>query len=342
MVPAAPLVRTARLLWHSQWEVLMGGLGPADAQGRYRRPAAAFCEPPPLPAEAGEAGAHVLIVGRSCPWAHRAWLVWTLRQLGGSIELLVVEPDPAAGRWRFAEPFEGCTTLLDLYRRSGGDPSARATVPALYSRNQGRILVGESARLIELLNRWPAAAAAPDLAPDAHSAAIERWRDQLQDHVNDGVYRCGFARNQAAYDEAEGELFAALKAVEVHLREREGTADVSMIPAGEHPSTAATTTAEQSSGPWLCGSAPSLADVVLFPTLIRLELVYAPLFGCSRLPLRQLPALHRWRARFHRLPGVAATCFPEAWRRDYFGALFPLHPSGIIPAGPDLADLVAT
>ncbi|NDD65848.1 MAG: hypothetical protein EBZ36_18005 [Acidobacteria bacterium] len=80
----------------------------------------------------------------------------------------------------------------------------------------------------------------------------------------------------------------------------------------------------------------------IYASLIRLELVYAPLFGCSRLPLRQLPALHRWRTRFHRLPGVAATCFPEAWRRDYFGALFPLHPSGIIPAGPDLADLVAT
>jgi putative glutathione S-transferase len=80
---------------------------------------------------------------------------------------------------------------------------------------------------------------------------------------------------------------------------------------------------------------------VLFPTLIRLELVYAPLFGCSRLPMAQLPALSRWRARFYDLGGVAATCFPEAWRRDYFGALFPLHPSGIIPAGPDLAALVA-
>jgi putative glutathione S-transferase len=84
----------------------------------------------------------------------------------------------------------------------------------------------------------------------------------------------------------------------------------------------------------------SLADVVLFPTLIRLELVYAPLFGCSRLPLWQLPHLWQWRGRFHALAGVADTCWPEAWRRDYFGALFPLHPSGIVPAGPPLATLV--
>jgi len=94
-------------------------------------------------------------------------------------------------------------------------------------------------------------------------------------------------------------------------------------------------------GPWLCGGpTPSLADVQLFPTLVRLELVYAPLFGVSRRTLWQLPALWDWRRRFFALEGVAATCFPQAWRRDYFGALFPLHPSGIIPAGPDLTSLL--
>ena len=93
-------------------------------------------------------------------------------------------------------------------------------------------------------------------------------------------------------------------------------------------------------GPWLCGERLTLADVVLFPTLIRLELVYAPLFGVSRRPLWQLPALWNWRRRFFALPGVATTCTPDAWRSDYFGALFPLHASGIVPAGPDLATLV--
>jgi putative glutathione S-transferase len=177
-------------------------------------------------------------------------------------------------------------------------------------------LVNESARLIELLNGWPGDG--PDLWPAAQREAIERWRERLQSSVNDGVYRCGFARNQSAYDEAEAELFNTLEALEETLRA--GAA------AGES---------------WLCGAEPSLADVVLFPTLIRLELVYAPLFGCSRRPLWQFPALAQWRARFFALPGVAATCFPEAWRRDYFGSLFPLNPSGIIPAGPDLASLVA-
>jgi putative glutathione S-transferase len=316
MAPPPTLVRTARELWRCQWRLLMGGLGPADGQGRYRRPAPAFGERPGLPPDAAAAGGHGLIVGRSCPWAHRAWLTWTLRGLGESIELVVAEPDPAAGRWRFATPYAGCGTLAELYRASGGDPSAPATVPALHSRGQGRILVNESARLIELLNAWPGEG--PDLWPESRRPQIDTWRERLQAAVNDGVYRCGFARTQAAYDEAEHDLFATLEALETALAEG--------MARGES---------------WLCGPVPSLADVVLFPTLIRLELVYAPLFGCSRLPLWQLPQLASWRARFFALPGVAATCFPQAWRRDYFGSLFPLHPSGIVPAGPELEHLVA-
>ena len=313
MAPPPFVVRSARQLWHWQWLQLMGGLGPADAAGHYQRPAAPFAERPALPDDAAATDQHVLIVGRSCPWAHRAWLVWSLRGLADSITLLVVDPDPEEGRWRFASAFEGCDTLQELYRRSGAAGPGPASVPALYSRRRQRILVNESARLIELLNAWPAATAAPlDLDPPAQQASSRHWRERLQHTVNDGVYRCGFARNQSAYDQAEGELWASLEAAEAALAD----------------------------GPWLCGGEPSLADVQLFTSLIRLELVYAPLFGVSRRPLWQLPRLWHWRQRFYALPGVAATCWPEAWRRDYFGALFPLHPSGIIPAGPELATLV--
>ena len=311
-IPPA-VVRAARTGWHWQWQRLMGGLGPADAEGNYVRPAGAFCQRPPVPAHAADPGSHVLIVGRSCPWAHRAWLVWLLRQLQGSIDLLTVEPDPEEGRWRFSEPFLGCSTLQELYQRAGADPSQRATVPVLVERASGRVVVGESARLMELLNAWPASDGAPDLEPAGLEDAIHGWRERLQDSVNDGVYRCGFARTQAAYDRAEAALFATLEQAEAAL---------------------------SGGGPWLCGPQLSLADVQLFPTLIRLELVYGPLFGVSRRPLWQLPGLWRWRQRFFALPGVAASCCDRAWRQDYFGALFPLHPSGIVPAGAPLATLV--
>jgi putative glutathione S-transferase len=320
MTPPPALVRSVRAFWHWQWRQLMAGLAPADREGHYRRPEGAFTALPPLPEDAGEAGAYGLIVGPSCPWAHRAWLVWTLRGLEDSLRLLFVEPDPLGGRWRFPEPFLGCESLAELYRRAGGNRQARATVPLLVHLGSGRILLNESARVIELLNRWPASASAPDLEPAAASQAIEAWRARFQGDVNDGVYRCGFARGQLAYDTAQGALFAALEEADQALRDQDQQ--------GRH---------------WLCSATvPTLADVVLFPTLIRWEMVYAPLFGCRQRPLWQLDALWRWRSRFFALPGVAATCRADHWRRDYFGALFPLHPSGLIPAGPDLATLVGS
>ena len=313
-IPPA-VVAAARTGWHWQWLQLMGGLGPVDREGNYRRPPGAFVAKPKLPRSAGTPGSHMLIVGRSCPWAHRAWLVWQLRQLQQSIDLLVVEPDPKAGRWRFNPPFRGCQTLQELYRAAGADPNQRATVPVLVDSRTGEVVVGESARLMELLNEWPAPPGVLDLAPANQAQAIGAWRERFQHNVNDGVYRCGFARNQSAYDRAEAALFETLAEAESVLSSLDAS-------------------------PWLCGAAPSLADVQLFPTLIRLELVYAPLFGVSRQPLWQFPGLWRWRQRFFALAGVAETCCEQAWREDYFGALFPLNPSGIVPAGPALSTLV--
>ena len=325
-VPPPQLVASVRCVWQWQWQRLMDGLARADADGNFsRRPSqfsgSASLEPSPT--------RPLLIVGRSCPWAHRAWLVWSLRQLAGAIELVVVEPDPEAGRWVFTEPLLGCQALLDLYALSGASAQQRATVPVLLDAGlpaasgpgpAPRIICNESADLMPLLNRWPlpagSTASPPDFAPPGLAAASHAWGERLQHAVNDGVYRCGFARNQAAYHRAESALFEVLEDLETSL-----TSD---------------------SRPWLCGDQITLADLRLFPTLIRWEQVYAPLFGCSRKPLWMFPALWAWRARLYGLPGVAATCFPDAWRRDYFGALFPLHPSGIVPAGPDLATLVSS
>jgi putative glutathione S-transferase len=185
----------------------------------------------------------------------------------------------------------------------------------LIDPNHPKILGNESAQLVEVLNRWPSHEDAPDLAPAALEDSIHRWQKLLQPNVNDGVYRCGFARNQAAYNRAVTALFAALDQVEASLEQ---------------------------SGPWLCGEHITLADVRLFPTLIRWEMVYAPLFGCSQRPLWQFPKLWDWRRRLYGQPGVQASCDAEAWRHDYFGALFPLNPGGIVPTGPDLTTLVTS
>ena len=320
-IPPA-VVAAARLGWHWQWNQLMGGLAPADAKGNYRRPPSQH-QQATLPAEQELINRSAdqyprLIIGRSCPWAHRTWLVHELRNLQSSLSLLLAQADHKAGRWQLDPDWLGCKSLLALYQRCGAPPSHRATVPALVdpgttTEQSPRLLGNESAQLVEVLNLWPAAKDALDLAPSDLQGEINSWQELLQTAVNDGVYRCGFARTQTAYEKACNELFDALTQVESSLSKK---------------------------GPWLCGEKLTLADVRLFPTLIRWEMVYAPLFGCSQQPLWDFPHLWRWRQRLFAMPGIDKTCDSRAWRQDYFGALFPLNPSNIVPSGPDLAKLV--
>ena len=315
-------VIAARKGWSWQWNQLMNGLAPADAHGNYRRPSSQHQKAFALEEHeiAGRSQNHLphLIIGRSCPWAHRTWLIYELRDLQNSLNLLIAKADQKEGRWRINPSWLGCDSLLDIYRKCGQPPNHRATVPALVdpgatNKDKPQLLGNESSQLIEVLNQWPTTSRAPDLSPQDLQKEIENWQKLLQNSVNDGVYRCGFARTQNAYDKACTELFEALKQVEQNLADR---------------------------GPWLCGSRLTLADIRLFPTLIRWEMVYEPLFGCGKEPLWSFPNLWKWRQQFLSLPKVLKTCNSAAWRNDYFGALFPLNPSNIIPAGPNLVKMV--
>ena len=316
------IVRSARQGWRWQWLRLMGGLGPADQGGHYRRPTSTPMQTLVLGAKELEARESTtkphLIVGRSCPWAHRGWLVFQLRGLSASINLLMADADHDEGRWRLEPTWLGCDSLLDLYKLCGAPPSYRATVPVLVdpgasASDQPRLLGNDSTPLSAALCSWPAEATALNLAPSALKPSIASWQELIQPSINDGVYRCGFARNQRAFDQASQALFSALEQVEESL---------------------------QTKGAWLCGEQLTLADVRLFPTLIRWEMVYAPLFGCSAKPLWMFPALWSWRQRFFELPGVSESCDSQKWKQDYFGALFPLNPSGIVPDSPDLSRLI--
>ena len=99
------VVMAARAGWHRQWQLLMGGLGPADAEGNYTRPISDHLEAalPDQLQRQDRSSEHLprLIVGRSCPWAHRTWLVHQLRGLDTSLKLLMATADPrlGAGNW---------------------------------------------------------------------------------------------------------------------------------------------------------------------------------------------------------------------------------------------------
>ncbi len=315
------VVNAARMSWKWQWNQLMNGLAPADKQGNYCRPQSQHLKAivPEKSTISNRTSDDIprLIVGRSCPWAHRTWLVYQLRDLKKYLQVVIAHADHNAGRWKIDPPWLGCNSLLALYQLCGAPPSHRATVPLIVdpkaNKSKPQILGNESAQLVETLNEWPTNNDAPNLSPYELKEEIKSWQKLLQPAVNDGVYRCGFARTQTAYDKASLELFDALETVNKSLSIK---------------------------GPWLCGEQLTLADIRLFPTLIRWEMVYMPLFGCSQKPLWEFKFLWEWRQKFFAIPGVAKTCDPLAWRADYFGALFPLRPSNIVPSGPNLIKMI--
>ncbi len=315
-------VKAARQIWSFEWEILMNGLAPSDSSGNYKRPInlQKQIQIPTKEDLKSRASNQMpgLIIGKSCPWAHRAWMIYQIKGLRKSINLHIAQVDNAGGRWVLNPPIKGCKNLQDLYRKCGNNQSRRATVPMLFdpgneSKSKPRIINNESAELVEILNNWPICDQKIDLNPEKCQKQIMKWQSLIQENINNGVYKCGFARNQKSYEKASKNLFSALDNIEEHL---------------------------QSKGPWLCGKNLSIADIRLFPTLIRWEAIYYPLFKCSNKPIESYPNIIKWRKKIFNMYDIKKTCDVDTWRKDYFGALFPLNPSSIIPKGENIKTII--
>jgi glutathionyl-hydroquinone reductase len=293
----------------------MSKLAPPNDRGEYQRPQSEFRQRvSPDSNHPPAANRYRLYIGWSCPWAHRTLVVRALKGLENAIDLVILEADADAGGWRLSKSEHECQTLRELYQFAQAGYSGRSTVPMLWDNQTYSIVNNESAEIIEILNsEFNEYATAPeiDLYPIALKDEIDEWNTLIYQTVNNGVYRCGFAQTQAAYDRAHAELFATLDRVNELLVDR----------------------------PYLCGDAITLADVRLFTTLIRFDVVYYSLFKCNQRRIKDYPQLQTYLQRIYHLPGVAATCNFPAIMQDYYGNLFPLNPGGIIPKLPDLSYL---
>ncbi|MGA1475536.1 MAG: glutathione S-transferase family protein [Prochlorothrix sp.] len=317
-LPPGLLIQTGQWVWHSLWQIMMARMAPRDRAGAYQRPPSQFRHdlgdsrhPDPNHLHPAEPDRYRLIVGMGCPWAHRTLVVRALKGLEAAIPLTLVVPKPDAGGWVFAEPFQGCTRLAQAYQLAQPGYTGRCTVPVLWDDRRQTIVNNESADILIWLNdRCNAFAQHPDLDlyPEALRGTIDTWNEKIYHRVNNGVYRCGFAQTQGAYDEACDQLFEQLDELEAVL---------------SAPGT-----------PYICGDRLTLADVRLFTTLFRFDAVYNPLFKCSRRRIQDYAALSRHLRSIAELPGVAATCDLDQVKQDYFGNLFPLNPGGIIPQSP--------
>ncbi|MEO0406355.1 MAG: glutathione S-transferase family protein [Cyanobacteria bacterium P01_A01_bin.135] len=310
-LPGKAIIRLGRFIWSQQWHLMMSQMAPATSSGDYQRPESQFRQVISAGSEhAPAANRYRLVVGMGCPWAHRTLVVRALKGLEDAIAVTVVSPSPEEGGWVFDQPFLGHRPLAALYRQAAPGYKGRATVPVLWDDQLGAIVNNESAEIIVVLNEAFDAFAqrGVDLYPEGLREQINGWNAKIYPAVNNGVYRCGFAQSQAAYDRACDELFGVLEAVEEGLVSQR----------------------------YLCGDRLTLADVRLFTTLFRFDTVYYSLFKCSRRRVADYPNLSGYLRDIYQQPGVAATCDLEVVKRDYFGNLFPLNPGGLVPQGPQV------
>jgi len=300
------------MLVNGVWQ--SGAAGGTDRKGRFVRIDSTFRDRVTADGSSGfpaVAGRYRLYVSLACPWAHRTSIFRVLKGLEAAIPVAVVDPHMGDDGWTFGDTPDAATgvrRLHELYTLAKPDYTGRVTVPVLWDTETGRIVNNESADIIRMLNADFAGLARSDTdyyPPDLRDA-IDAINGTVYDRVNNGVYKAGFAKTQAAYEEAFDALFETLDALEARLGERR----------------------------YLAGDRLTEADWRLFTTLVRFDAVYHGHFKCNRQRLVDYPNLWGFTRELHQVPGVAGTVDLDHIKRHYYGSHRNLNPSGIVPKGP--------
>ena len=309
MTPNKHIVSIARQLWFWLWMKLMDGFAPSDKNGNYARPKGFSYHN----LKVNKNKNYYLLVGATCPWCHRLMITYKLLNLSNKIKINLLIPKYKTGEWIFKKKFYNCKNLNEVYIKCNQTKIFRATLPTLLNCEDGEIkfISNESRDILKFLNSMNFnSLLVSDLIKDCDKTLL----DLINDDINNGVYKCGFARNQNAYIEASQKLFAALTKIENML--------------------------DKNGGPWLLGKEISFADIYLFPTIIRWELIYSKLFKCTEKDISFFKNIVMWRYNFFKLRGISETCFYKNWLQDYYQAIFPLNPNQIIPLQPSLEEIV--
>jgi putative glutathione S-transferase len=270
----------------------------------------------------GEAGRYHLYVSSACPWAHRVIIYRHLKGLEAALTMTIVDPERDRRGWAITDspgttpdPVNGFRFLSEAYEATAPGCDDLVTVPVLWDRVAGRIVNNESADIIRMLDDAfddSAERPLPRLCPDSLRAEIDEINAYVYDAVNNGVYRCGFATRQGAYEEAFQQLFAALDVLESRLAIRR----------------------------YLLGSVITEADWRLFPTLVRFDPVYVGHFKCNLRRIVDYPHLFGYLRDLYQQPGIAGTVNFDHIKRHYYRTHPSINPSRIVPVGP-LIDLAA-
>lgn len=299
-----------------------------------------------------EADRYHLFVAAACPWAQRALITRGLKGLEDTISFTVVHPtwqktkvdddeDKHCG-WVFAAPegssetftnsiglggpipaaipgcepnplFE-CNSVRELYEKAG-DTEGKYTVPILWDKQKETIVSNESSEIIQMLNRSfndfannPSLNLEPEELLD-EMASVDPW---IYDTLNNGVYRCGFASTQKAYDTAIDELTDSFDRIDQILQTQR----------------------------FIAGDQLTLSDIRLIPTLLRFDEVYTVYFKCNTRFVRYTPAVLNYCRELYQMAGVRGTTNMDQIKSHYYTSHPHLNKFSVVPRGSDFLKIL--
>jgi glutathionyl-hydroquinone reductase len=267
-------------------------------------------------------GRYRLVVSRACPWASRAVIVRRLLGLEDALSMGIAGPTHDKRSWTFdldpggRDPVLGIERLQDAYFARFPGYDRGITVPAIVDTTTGEVVTNDYDQItIDLSLEWRAyhRPGAPDLYPQPLRPQIDAVNKLVFQDVNNGVYRCGFAGSQRAYDVAYRRLFARLD-------------ELSSVLAMQR---------------YLVGDTITEADIRLFTTLVRFDPVYHGHFKCNRQKLAEMPVLWAYARDLFQTPGFGDTVDFDHIKRHYYLVHRDINPTGIVPGGPDLSNWLA-
>jgi putative glutathione S-transferase len=262
---------------------------------------------------AAERGRYHLYMSHACPYSARAVLARCVKQLTDVVSMSSLHPVRGPDGWVFAggeyaDPLNGFRTLRDAYEATEANYNGRVSVPVLWDRKTRRIISTESGDIMRMFgSAWDGVGGAGTvtLYPEPLRAEIDSLNEWIAKRVNDGVYDVGKATSQVAYERAHRKLLEALDELEQRLGKSR----------------------------FLFGDEPVESDWRLFPTLVRFDAVYSPLFKCTRR-LAEMPNLWKYARELYRRPGIAATVRHDEILLHYYRSFPALNPHGIVPLLP--------
>jgi glutathionyl-hydroquinone reductase len=293
-----------------------------SAEGEFRRQEDSFREwiradgaSPFTP----EVGRYHLYVSYACPWAHRTLIVRHLKNLDEAIGVTVVDPLRDERGWAFRDgpghsrdPINGFQFLRDAYQATRPDFQGRWTVPVLWDKQTSRIVNNSEDDICRMFNDdFASVIGSPtvDLFPPAIADEQASLSAEIYEHVNNGVYRAGFATRQHVYERAARDVFATLDKLERRLAGRR----------------------------FLLADHPVETDWRLFCTLVRFDAVYHGHFKCNLRRIVDYPNLQGYLQDLYQTSGIASTVNFDHIKRHYYMTHEEINPTRIVPLGPDLA-----